>query len=199
MKRKGPFSDEIYEPWAAIAFPIAHDVDTRPIDEKVAAWRVLYEATYKGGSWLVSIWDAALIADLGAVLALRSKEYTLAIELSEQFRAHENAAESDEASMVHIIGLQSVALILSGRVGEGVSLLRSLLDSKSGVGMARAVLLGIAEQLPQNQPVSPELTELVGEVIRMVGRFDPPKGNLGSDVREALLQTVPARSTFSPE
>lgn len=141
MARESPYTRGLFREWERLLLlePIERS-DPNPLTEQVEGWQRLCAETRCAGEWRVSAADAALVASLGITIALRQREYARAATLAQEFLGHPDAS-GDEIDRNHLATRYAAALILLGRVEEGLAGLAAELKGPDiGPNVRRAIV-----------------------------------------------------------
>lgn len=143
--------------------------------------------------------DAALVASMGAYMAIDKKNWPEAAKRCEEFLSHPDA-RTDPIDYCHFLTMRSAMVMLAGDIEAGGRALLSLLSTEDRPRIVlyqiRGYLLSVLAQLPGSDAPHPDLKFLIGQTIAQFrGKKRASKAALiatsHNDLTELLESTFP--------
>lgn len=150
--------------WEALAFPEGR-LDP---EEKSARWQALYDRCRQDGEWTVHAFDAALVASMGAYVAIDARDWNRAARMCEGFLEHPNA-DSDTVDIGHFRSMLGTMLILEGDAEGGTRILNELLSQEPlpriHLYQVRSELIGLLYFMPPDALLDDRIRHLASKAI----------------------------------
>jgi hypothetical protein len=163
-RRKPPFTPDVAREWDALAFPEGR-LDP---DEKSARWQALYDRCRQNGEWTVHAFDAALVASMGAYIAIEARDWKLATRMCEEFLEHPNA-DSDTVDIGRFRSMLGSMRILEGDAEGGMRILDELLSQEPlprvHLYQVRSELIGLLYLMPPDALLDDRIRQLASKAI----------------------------------